>query len=111
MTGLTSAVLAWSSADTLEPARERTRRAIISVRAPAREYGWEGPQQDPRVERERPLVDVLEVELHPVIEAQVAAATDLPESCDTLGNTEAANEPCFTEVGDVARRQRTWPDE
>src|SRR5881275_718142 len=82
-----------------------------SLRAPARENCRERLQQDSCVERERPLVDVLKVERHPIVEAQVAAAADLPESCDPLRNTEAPNEPCFAEVGEVASRQRTWPDE
>ena len=41
-----------------------------SLRASAREHCWECPQQDPYVERERPLVDVLKVERHPVVEVK-----------------------------------------
>src|SRR6478609_11845969 len=94
------------------PGRTRDRRSDHhSLRAPAREYRRDGPQQDACVERERPLVDVLEVERHPVGEAQVAAAADLPESRDSLWHAEAPNEPCLAEVGEIPSRQWAWPDE
>src|SRR3954462_11623122 len=53
-------------------------RALVGA-APG-ENGRERPGQDRDVEPDRPVLDVVEVEPHEVVEAQVDPARDLPEA-------------------------------
>src|SRR5258708_3585740 len=62
-------------------ARRRATRAIFALRSPpSRQNRRNRAQQDLQIERRRPVVDVLQVELHPAIEVDVIAAADLPEA-------------------------------
>src|SRR5579871_1322289 len=49
----------------------------------ASEHCWNGAQQNLEVEAERPHIDVLQVELHPLLEGNAVAAHDLPQAGDT----------------------------
>ena len=63
------------------------------------------------VEGERPVVDVGEVELHPLVEArQVAAPGDLPEAGEPRLHREAAALPLLV-AGDLLRERRAGADE
>src|SRR5262249_31595446 len=59
-----------------------------SMSAAAGEHPRNGSQQDLPVERERPVVDVLHVHLHPGIEVELVAAGYGPESGQTRAHTQ-----------------------
>src|SRR5436309_60385 len=48
-------------------------------------------RQDGAVQHERPMVDVVQIELDPLIEAESAATTDLPEPGQTRADAESAH--------------------
>src|SRR5215207_6050625 len=50
------------------------------VRAARRDDGRDGPQQDRDVQPDRPVLEVIEVEPDEIVEAEVGAAGDLPET-------------------------------
>src|SRR5205085_5476669 len=89
----------------------RTSRARPpSVRAAPRENGWDGLEQDAQVERERPVLEVDEVEVDEVVEVELRAAGHLPQAGDA-GEDEIALAVPVVEHVVVAFGQRTWADE
>src|SRR5579863_3311967 len=67
--------------------------------------------QDLQVKLERPFIDVLQIQLHPLFKRDRASAANLPEAGDTRTNAEAAALPVFVEAFVVANRQWARPDE
>src|ERR1017187_7834547 len=61
--------------------------------AEAGEDDGEGAGEDFQVEPEGPVVDVLEVEFHPLVEADLVAAADLPDAGEAGLHGEAAAMP------------------
>ena len=51
-----------------------------------------------KVQKQRPVVDVFHVELHPLLEGNVGAAVDLPEAGDARADGEAASMPVFVKA-------------
>src|SRR5215208_7503504 len=94
-------------------AARRCRTPIIpfSPRSRPLQDGRDRARQDLQVERERPRVDVLQVERDPIVEPELAPPADLPRARHPRRDAEAAHEPRLAEPADVARRQRTWADE
>src|SRR6185437_13314852 len=70
-----------------EPIRRR------SVRAFPGEDHRDRLREDEEVIRERPVLDVEEVETHVLVEGELAAAAHLPEARDTRGNLQAVELP------------------
>src|ERR1017187_4668105 len=70
----------------------------------------DGASEDFQVEPEGPVVDVLEVELHPLIEADLVAATDLPDAGQTRFHGKAAAMP-WVVVLHLGRDGRPGSDE
>src|SRR5215218_5217447 len=74
-----------------------------------------GPAEDDRdragedleVETQRPLVDVLQVERDPVVEAELASAAHLPEAGHPGRGAEPAHEPRLVEELHVAHGHRS----
>src|SRR5205809_5805847 len=77
----------------------------ISSGAGSFDHGRNRLHQDLQVEPERPLIDVLHVQLHPLIKAEIAASVDLPETGDTWPDTEASPVPVLIETVIVAQGQ------
>src|ERR1043166_792333 len=71
-------------ADQAITGRSASRRPMTSSVALTRAFTGQnrgdGAEEDLEVERRRPVVDVLQVELHPAVEVDVVAAADLPEA-------------------------------
>src|ERR1019366_7284286 len=59
--------------------------------------GGNGFGQDFDIEAERPLVDVLHIQLHPLVEVDGAAPVDLPQAGDARADAEAAAVPVLIE--------------
>src|SRR5262249_34175761 len=83
---------------------------LLSEGAAPREHGAGGAQQDRRVERERPVADVVEVVLEVLVHRQVLAPEDLPESGDPWLHREAPPLPLVV-AGDDERHLRSRADE
>src|SRR5688500_3191536 len=66
------------------------------------EHGGNGSGDDLQVEPQRPLVDVLHVELYPSFEAQITATTDLPESRQPGPDAETAHQCRLAKATHVA---------
>ena len=66
------------------PCGGRPDRALdrLPVGAAAREHGRDRLQQDRQVERQRPVLEVEEVEVHEVVEVELRAPGDLPQAGD-----------------------------
>ena len=56
----------------------KLNRLRPSARAAAEQHDGDRPEQDFPIERQRPLVDVFQVQLHPAPEAELAAAFQGP---------------------------------
>src|SRR4029077_7840813 len=81
-----------------------------SVRAPAAQHGGDRSQEDPHVETERPVVDVLHVALDPVFELRFPA-DHLPEAGDAGLDAEATPVGARLDPADVAQRQGPGTDQ
>ena len=68
-------------------------------------------KQNLQVERQRPLIDVLHVQLHPALEWNAAAAHHLPQAGDPRLDAEAPAMPRSIEGFVVTYRQRPWTDQ
>src|SRR5580698_10667473 len=62
-------------------------------RAEAGEDDGDGAGEDFQVEPERPVVDVLEIEFHPLVETDLVAAADLPDASEDGLHGKAATVP------------------
>src|SRR5687767_9017808 len=82
-----------------------------SAGAVAGEHGRNGPGENREVELERPIVDVLEIELHPVLELDLVAAVRLPDAGEPGLHAEPAPLPGRGEALDVPHRQRARSDQ
>src|SRR5574340_660715 len=71
----------------------RRRSRSPSLGPTGAEHRGDGLEADADVVPERPLVDVLEVELHPTVEVDLVAAADLPDAGDAGLHGEAAARP------------------
>src|SRR6188472_3670072 len=60
-----------------------------SSRTGAAEHSRHRMRQNQQIQRERPLIDVVEVHLDPIVESNCAATVDLPETGHTGPHTEA----------------------
>src|SRR5689334_14050515 len=77
-----------SSSAVLTPPPSRSRRVCASVRAATREDRRQRASEELDVQREPASAHVLHVHAHPVAEADVAAAADLPDARDPSGDVE-----------------------
>src|SRR5574340_284911 len=73
----------------------RRRSRSPSLGPTGAEHRGDGLEADADVVPERPLVDVLEVELHPTVEVDLVAAADLPDAGDAGLHGEAAALPAL----------------
>src|SRR5919206_434108 len=64
------------------PPEEQTSRSFTSVRPALREEDRKRLRDDEEVVRERPVLDVEQVQPNVLVEAEIAATADLPESRD-----------------------------
>jgi hypothetical protein len=88
------------------------RSKFPSLRAFSEEHGGDGSQEDDEVEPERPVVDVAEVHLDPLLEAgDGVAATCLPFAGDAGFDAEAAAVGDFGKGLDLVERQWARTDE
>src|SRR5262249_61800782 len=62
---------------------------VVSARAAAGDHGWKGGEQNLQIEQQRPALDVLDVELDPVLELDLVAARDLPQTGDARPHAES----------------------
>src|SRR5687767_7556465 len=74
----------------MNPTLSPTRR---SAGAPAAEHGGDGFHENLEIEAQRPVVDVLQVEFHPLLEVDRVPARDLPEAREAGADAEAAPSP------------------
>src|SRR5581483_2801916 len=82
----------------------------VSVRAAPREHGRQGLREDRDVEPDRPVLEVVEVEAHEVVERQLDPTGDLPQPRHP-GQDEVALAVPVLELHEIAQRQRPRPDE
>src|SRR3954469_18965049 len=80
------------------------------VRAAAREDREGRLEEDGDVEPDRPVLDVVEVEPHEIVEGEVRAARDLPEAGDPRQHEVALPVPVVQPLI-VADRERARADE
>src|SRR5688572_7458963 len=85
--------------------RVKLRRAVSA------QYRGNGPDQDAGVERQRPGVDVLDIELDPAFEGDVAPALHLPQTRDARPHAEPAHVRGIGDPLDVTPRQRARSDQ
>src|SRR5207237_10726404 len=102
------ALVAQGSAYVVFPGERQVYAALGC--AAAEEDGGDGAEQDLQIERGRPVVDVLQIELHPAIEVDVVAAADLPETRQSGLHRQAAAMPPLIRA-DFLRNRRTRADE
>ena len=69
----------------------------------------DGSQDDHHVNREGPVFGVVEVQLHHLVEGEVAAAADLPEAGEAGGDVEALAVPVAVS-GDFVGCGGAWAD-
>ena len=82
------------------------------LRAPAEEHDGHGAKENLEVEPQRPAIDVLQIELHPVLEiADCAATPDLPKAGQPRTHTHAATLAHVAKIGRFVERQGTRPDQ
>ena len=60
------------------------------------------------VEPERPLIHVLKIEKHPLVERDSTAAVDLPKAGNSRFHAEPPPLPIFIEALIIANRQWSW---
>src|SRR5215813_2580631 len=65
-----------------------------------------GPQHNRHVETQRPAIDVLQIQMHPLLEGKIAAAGNLPEASQPGLHTEATLLPGLFHPNRIANRQR-----
>src|ERR1017187_10620677 len=82
----------------------------LSAGAEAGQDDGHGAGEDFEVEPEGPVVDILEVEFHPLVEADLVAAADLPDAGEAGLHGEAAAMPRIV-VLDLAGDGRTGTNE
>src|SRR5271155_2716695 len=63
-----------------------------------------------QIKPQKPLVDVLQIQLHPLLERNSASSADLPQTGDTGTDAEAPALPILVETLIIADGQRPWPD-
>ena len=59
-------------------------------------YGRNGLQHDPKIQPEGPFIDVLQIQLHPLVEIYIVSARNLPKTGDSRLHAEPA--PLFCGV-------------
>ena len=64
-----------------------------------------------RSKSERPLIDVLQVHSHPVIEANVASTIHLPKASHPWLDAKTAFVPLQIDALDIPHRQGSWTNE
>src|SRR5690606_35503044 len=79
------------------------------VRPAAEEDGGDGAEDQLDVEPGRPVLGVVEIQLHHLVEGEVTAAVDLPQPGQARGDHEALVVPVLI-GGDLGRNLRPRPD-
>ena len=79
---------------------------VESSGACAAKYGWDGEGQYFKVQPQRPLVDVLHIQLHPLLKWNRITAVHLPQTSDSRFNAEAAALPILMESLVIAYGKR-----
>src|SRR5262245_18393212 len=78
----------------------REFEGIFSLRLPLRrssaaEHAWHRHRKNPEIEPGRPLIDVLEIEGHPLVEAETGSTLHLPQTRQTRAHAESPHQPRF----------------
>src|SRR6476659_10774635 len=84
--------------------------AMSSVRPAAAQDGQRGARDDLDVEPDRPVLDVVEVEPHEVVEVELGAARDLPQTRDAGQHAGTAAMTAVEQLA-IAPRRRARPDQ
>src|SRR5258708_25620093 len=84
------------------------KNANASAGAARQNDGRYGAKQNGRVEPERPAIDVFKIELHPLIEREVAAARNLPKASQAGLDAKSSFLPCQFHAGRITQRQGPW---
>jgi len=80
-------------------------------RARSSENRWDGLCQDLQIQPEGPLVHIAEIQEHPLIEGNCAAAIHLPEAGDARFYTEPPALPILVETLVIPHWQRSGTDQ
>src|SRR5580698_7928763 len=75
-----------------------------SARPAARQHDGHRLQNELEVVRQRPMVDVLHVEIHPLFERRLVSAADLPDACEAGPDRKPAPLPSLV-LGDLRRNR------
>src|ERR1035437_376121 len=87
-------------------------RRTVSFGAGGRQHGRQSPTQYLRVQPERPVVNVFQVQPHPLLEiSDVVAPADLPEAGDARLDAQPAPMGQVIEPLDFVHGQRARADE
>ena len=57
------------------------------------------------------MIDIFEIELHPLLKRKIAAPGNLPQACQARLNAEASFLPRYFHAHRIAYRQRPWADD
>src|SRR5258707_4625370 len=82
-----------------------TNRMLVSLGPGARHHGPDGARQDPQIQPQRPVVDVLQVHAHPFIEiADAISPADLPQTRNAWTHAELSLVPQLVPLELVRKR-------
>src|SRR5947208_3024355 len=84
--------------------------SLRSVRPGAAQHRAGGLPENHEVERERPVLDVADVDAHRVVPGEIRAAADLPQAGET-GLDQEASVHVVAVLLDLALQRRARPDQ
>lgn len=83
---------------------------LIQLRCSRSFYdGGDGLEENFNIQQQGPLVNVLQIKLHPFFEGQGAPPIDLPQACNARADAESSAMPVFIEFMKVAHGKGTRP--
>src|SRR6266404_1773492 len=85
------------------------RRRLPGSACAARQYDrGNGAQQNRSVQAERPVIDILQIQLHPLFKGEITATRNLPQTGESGLHAKASFLPRFFHAEGIAQRQRPW---
>src|SRR5882672_7004784 len=100
----------WGLGEIVASGGAAATKGLLLVGALARQDSRDRAHQDPEIRGQRLPANVLEVKAHPLVEADLAAARNLPQARDAGLHVETATLPGLVLVGLLGQR-RAWADE
>ena len=84
----------------------------VLVSPASEQHGWNCPDNDPKIQRVRGVVNILQIQLNPLLEAcDCASALDLPQTGQTRFHTEATAMLAYLNIFCLVIGQGAWADQ